>query len=511
MDVVEWAELHWLLPETGRPIVLADWQKEVLRLTFPDDPAEAPETVLISTVKKAGKTTLDALMTMWAALTFPAPETVFTVANDLAQAQERVFDLIAKQVRAQGLEGRNEAVVMRSEIYFPETGTKIAVLPADFAGAAGAIFGVSSWTELWAFRHEAHIRLWEELTPIPNRRSLRIVDSYAGFAGDSPILEPMWERALAGKRVHDELPIFRSGRLLAYIDSGEEAQERAWRGSDDEREAYYAEQRASLRAGTFNRLHFNVWQSGEEAFVTAEDWDACVNESLRPLRPGEKNLTLAVGLDIGTRSDCAAVVAVAKDGDGVRLCRHRIWTPRKGEPVDIRDLEAYILELARDFRVGVVKFDPMQADRSEMTLREKGVRMDRFSQGTTNLTLAGQNLFDLIRERRLVMYPDDELRQHALNSVAIESARGWRLAKEKASRKIDGLVALSFAALAAIEEGDKGTRQYCSTCGYFPCRCFEDEPALRHPLSESTKHLDEPSPWDEPDYSQVPARCYSSL
>ena len=32
----------------------------------------------------------------------------------------------------------------------------------------------------------------------------------------------------------------------------------------------------------------------------------------------------------------------------------------------------------------------------------------------------------------------------------MDSGRGWRLAKEKASRKIDGLVALSFACLSAI-------------------------------------------------------------
>ena len=38
-------------------------------------------------------------------------------------------------------------------------------------------------------------------------------------------------------------------------------------------------------------------------------------------------------------------------------------------------------------------------------------------------------------------------------AVAVESPRGWRLAKEKASSKIDGAVALSFACLAAVREG----------------------------------------------------------
>ena len=48
------------------------------------------------------------------------------------------------------------------------------------------------------------------------------------------------------------------------------------------------------------------------------------------------------------------------------------------------------------------------------------------------------------------MYPDAELRRHALNAVAVNSGRGWRLAKEKSSRKIDGLAALSFACVDAF-------------------------------------------------------------
>ncbi|MEP6977621.1 MAG: hypothetical protein ABI948_06170 [Thermoleophilia bacterium] len=221
MTVVEWAETNWILPETRRPIVLQPWQRETLLAIFPPDGSPSPhETFLISTVKKAGKTELNAVATLYAALTFPAPETVFAVANDLEQAQERVFERIAKAARAMGLVRSGAAVVSRSEIVFPETGSRIVAVPADFAGAAGAVFGITSWTELWAYRHEGHVRLWEELTPIPNRRSLRIVDSYAGFAGDAPILEAVWQRALEGERIHDELPIYTSGKLWAFIDQG---------------------------------------------------------------------------------------------------------------------------------------------------------------------------------------------------------------------------------------------------------------------------------------------------
>lgn len=453
MNAAEWIEQNWRLPD-GRRVELQPWQRAVLEAMFPADGSASPwETFLISTVKKAGKTSLNAMATLYAALTFPAPECAYVVANDEAQAQERVFDLVADAVRAMGLEASGEAAITKSEIIFPETGSRIVAIPADFAGAAGADFGVSSWTELWAFRHEGHVRLWEELTPIPNRRSLRIVDSYAGFSGDSPILEPMWQRALAGERLSEDLPIYSAGKLWAYIDTGPEAQQRAWLGNPADLDAYYEEQRSTLRPGTFNRLHLNQWQSGEEAFITAEAWDACVHQELRPaLGKGELGGRVYVGVDAATKHDSAAVVAVTREDERVRLVAHRIWTPRKGEALDLEEtVEAYIYELRNRLGIARLQFDPYQMARSAATLKKAGVRVEELPQTSGNLTAAGQNLYDLVTSGRLAMYPDDALRRHALNAVAIESARGWRLAKEKSSRKIDALVALSFACLGAVE------------------------------------------------------------
>ena len=472
MNVVDWAQANWRLPETGRPLVLQPWQKEVLLAIFPPDSSPSPwETFLISTVKKAGKTTMNAVATLYAALTFPSPSTSYCVANDEAQAQERVFDLIARAVRAMGLVERRAATVSKSEILFPETGSKIVALPADFAGAAGAIFAISSWTELWAFRYEGHIRLWEELTPIPGPRSLRLVDSYAGFAGDSPILEPLWQRALAGKRLREELPIYSNGRLWAFIDTGERAQRRAWLGRSAEREAYYAEQAASLRPGTFARLHLNHWQSGEEAFIVSSDWDACVDPHARPLLPEQaRQFRLSLGVDAATKGDCAAIVAVAKERDGrLRLVQHRIWTPQRDEPLDFEEtIETYLLGLKRNYQLAAVCYDPYQMQRSAAALKRAGLPMVELPQTSANLTAASQNLFELIRGRNLALYPDVQLREHALNSVAIETGRGWRLAKEKASRKIDGLVALSFACLDAVDRLPYSPSRSYVPQGYLP-------------------------------------------
>lgn len=88
--------------------------------------------------------------------------------------------------------------------------------------------------------------------------------------------------------------------------------------------------------------------------------------------------------------------------------------------------------------------------RSITTLQAAGLPVRELAQTTTNCTLMGQSLFDLLNGQNLVLYADDELRQQALSTVSVEPPRGWRIAKEKASKKIDAIVALSMACVAAI-------------------------------------------------------------
>jgi hypothetical protein len=67
-----------------------------------------------------------------------------------------------------------------------------------------------------------------------------------------------------------------------------------------------------------------------------------------------------------------------------------------------------------------------------------------------NLTAATSNLFDLIQSRQLVLYPDTNMRLAVSRAIIVESSRGWRLDKLKQFHKIDVVVALSMATLAAV-------------------------------------------------------------
>jgi len=120
-------------------------------------------------------------------------------------------------------------------------------------------------------------------------------------------------------------------------------------------------------------------------------------------------------------------------------------------------IEDTIRELHKRYRVREVRYDPYQMQASAQRLRREGVPIEGFPQTASNLTEASQNLYELIKGGNLVAYHDDAVRLAVSRAVAIETARGWRIAKDKQSHKIDVVVALAMAALASVRAQSEST------------------------------------------------------
>jgi hypothetical protein len=248
-----------------------------------------------------------------------------------------------------------------------------------------------------------------------------------------------------GERIHPTLPISanREARLFAYWDHEPQM---PWQTQE-----YYDSQKKTLRPGTYLRLHENQWAVSEETFITPEMWDPCVDQSHRPSTTERE--PLFVGIDVGIKHDLAARVAVKWDetGEKLILVSHRIWKPTPTEPLDLENtVEEDLRELNDQADIVEYLADPYQFHRSLTTLQAAGLPIQEFNQTTGNCTLMGQTLFDLLNGQNLVLYADDELRQQALSTVSVETPRGWRIAKEKTSKKIDAIVALSMACVSAM-------------------------------------------------------------
>lgn len=87
--------------ERGRPFSLTPTEREVLGAAFLFNKAgRLPwDTFLYSAPKKSGKTTLNACLTLWWLFTQDAPNELLVLANDLEQAESRVFATMRKLVK----------------------------------------------------------------------------------------------------------------------------------------------------------------------------------------------------------------------------------------------------------------------------------------------------------------------------------------------------------------------------------------------------------------------------
>jgi phage terminase large subunit-like protein len=169
-------------------------------------------------------------------------------------------------------------------------------------------------------------------------------------------------------------------------------------------------------------------------------------------------LSVYVGVDASVKHDSTAIVAVTLDPDQkVRLISHHVFQPSPDNPLDFEQtIEKTVNDLSKRFKVVRCLFDPYQMQSTAQRLVGAGIRIEEYPQTSGNLTSMGQNLYDLINGRNLIMYPDSGLRLAISRAVAVETSRGWRIAKEKQSHKIDVVVALAMACQAAIANAQTG-------------------------------------------------------
>jgi len=394
--------------------------------------------------KKSGKTTFGAIHALTTTLLFGGSYPEATIcANDQEQAQGRVFEML-RRIVACSPALKAEAKVTQDKITFPALNATFAAIASDYAGAAGGNQCISVFDELWAFRSERSHRLWDELVPPPTRKvACRLTVTYAGFEGEGELLYELYKRGLQQPQVGQDL--YAGDGILMFWSHTPIA---PWQNP-----RWLTQMRRSLRPNQFLRMIENRFVTTESTFIDLAWWDACVDPQARPIVQ-DRQLSVWVGIDASVKRDSTAVVACTWDRTAkqVRLINHRIFQPSPDQPLDFElCIEHTLLALKARFNVRQVLYDPYQMQASAQRLKREGIKIEEFAQSTPNLTEASQNLFELIKGKNLVVYEDAALRLAINRAVAVEGTRGWRIAKEKQSHKIDVVIALGMACLAAVK------------------------------------------------------------
>ena len=449
--------------EGGKPLI-PDWLKGLLYRFFPlPDGNPAARNTLYSTSKKQGKSTIAGAVALYMASRRRYAEVVIAAA-DLDQAKDRVFKSVRHAVE-------NHPVWKGSKVYESgviqlNQGSLITALPADWKGAAGGNYSCVVFDELHTYTLENQRRIYDELIIPPTvPAGVRWIASYAGWLGESVLLYEVWQKALTGARIDAALPLYHlpAAALMAFIDQGEASWRMPWSTPE-----YMREVQETERPNTFRRLWLNEWTTAESGFIMPEQWQACYSEEVRPLLPGDSRYCV-FGADASTARDCTALVGCVHDPESslTDAVYSHVWKPapnelRGGKPtVDLDEtIKAEILRLFHAGQLQAVVYDPYQLFAIALELQKEGVRMIEMPQ-TNARTEADQALYDAICGRSIRHYNDPTLNEHVQNAVAIESPRGYRLAKEKTSRKIDGAVALSMAHWGAMSE-QSGARWWMS-------------------------------------------------
>jgi phage terminase large subunit-like protein len=467
-------------PETGKPFKLLPAQRAFLEHAFTLDESGrlVYRELVFSCPKKSGKTTFEAIVVLTMTILFGGtfPEAFF-LANDQEQARSRGFEICCRIVRASPLL-RDEANITQGRIVFPSFNATIQAIASDAGGAAGSNAVIAAFDELWAYTSERSRRLWDEMTPPPTRKvACRLTVTYAGFEGESVLLEELYRRGLAQPLIGDSL-YAGDGLLMAW----HHKPVAPWQD-----EAWIADMRRQ-RASVFQRHVLNEFASSSSQFVDLTKWDRCINPDLGQIRSAPETEAF-VGIDASVKHDSCAIVAVTYDRSTqlVRLLTRRIFQPSPSLPLDFENtIEATVLDLNSRFALRKVLYDPYQMVATAQRLLKAGVPMQEFPQSVPNLTQASQTLFELIESQALVMPPDADMRLAVSRCVAAESSRGWRIAKDRQSFKIDVIVALAQACHAAVS-----TREVPDVPIVAPIICFGDgscsEPSLNTPQQTRTK------------------------
>jgi phage terminase large subunit-like protein len=300
-DPISFVEMMLVNPETGRPFELLPAERAFLAHAFRlDDNGRLlyPEQVY-SCPKKSGKTTFAALHVLTLTLLFGGayPEATLC-ANDVEQARGRVFEMARRIVEA-SLVLKREAKITESRITFPAFDATITAIASDASSAAGGNQSISVFDELWTYTSERSRRLWDEMVPPPTRKiGCRLTVTYAGFSGESLLLEELHKRGKALPQVGKDL--YAGDGLLMFWSHEPIA---PWQDA-----AWLASMRNTLRPSAYARMVLNEFALAESAFVDLSAWDQCVLPDLAPLRE-DRSLSIWTGVDASVKRDSTALVA----------------------------------------------------------------------------------------------------------------------------------------------------------------------------------------------------------
>ncbi len=467
----------------GRPLLLEDWQKGILRIVFGwmrRDGTRRFRTAYIEIPRKNGKS-----------ITGGGVGLFLTIADNEAGAQ--VYATATKRDQAKIVWGAAEAMVKRSprlrkfarafknNISCERLASKFEPLAADSDTQDGFNAHAQIMDEAHAHK-DRHVYDVVATSMGARRQPINWIITTAGVYNPESIGWEMHERAiqvLEGVIEDDTFFAF-----IACADEDDDWEDPAtWAKANPNlgisvKLDYLAEQCERARTtptflNTFLRYHLNRWTQQDKRWIPIEKWNACdrvVNEVEL------KNMSCCAALDLSSKLDITALVlAFPRDEDTYDFV-FRFWCPEAtimerskvdripydawvrdgwmistpGDMVDYSFPIAEIQKLGAVHRIEELAYDPWNASQTATGLQDLGFNMVEHRQGFVSMSEPTKMLEALIMSRKIGHLTErgpHPVMRWMVSNVAVkrDPAENMKPIKTSEKKRIDGVVAAVMA------------------------------------------------------------------
>ncbi len=217
------------------------------------------------------------------------------------------------------------------------------------------------------------------------------------------------------------------------------------------------------------RLRLNIWTSAESKWIDYEKWD---KGNIQIDMEKIKGKSCWLGMDLSSRTDITALVAVFPDDDGFYdvICKFYIpeenmykrslrdkvpyeqWyregfiTATPGDVIDQEFIRHDIMQFGSAHKVEEIDYDPYEATETVTILQNEGFNMVPFRQGDVSMNPAVQALEEDILRSKIRHGGNPVLSWMMDNIIFHTGPTGLRKPdKKRSTEKIDGVVGLLMA------------------------------------------------------------------
>lgn len=475
--IIEFIERYCVTPEgasVGKPMVLAEFQKQFIRDVY-DNPAGTRRAIL-SVSRKNGKSGLIAGLLLAHLVGPEAKQNAQIASGALSKEQASlIFALASKMVQL--------SPKLSSLVKIIPSGKRLIGLPLNVEYKALAADGKT------AHGLSLSLALLDEIGQVRGPQS-DFIDAITTSQGAhaEPLLIAISTQASSDADLFSQwitdAQTSQDPRIVCHLYAAPEGcdlmDESAWKAAnpalglfrslDDLREQMTQARRMPSAENSARNLLLNQRVSTFSPFISPDVWKACGKGELSSsLFDGP----VFAGLDLSARTDLTALVLVSQV-DGVWQVQAHFWTPEQGlqdrarrdrapydvwhrqgilrttpgASVDLEHVAADMLEIFADMDVQAIAFDRWRIDQLRRELDRMGAELPlvEFGQGFQSFSPALDVLEAELLNGRIAHGGNPLLTWCAANAVTAKDPAGNRkLDKQKATGRIDGLVALTMA------------------------------------------------------------------